>query len=529
MRRSHGYASLILAALMITACSGAPRSSEHDGSGHYAANGTFTMAVTEDFGSFDPYGGQIFALGYLAYDSLINVEHDGAVVSGLATKWTADARSASFVLHSDVTCSDGTPLKATDVANAINYVSDPKKKSLLYGLLTPTVPLTASGDDRTGTVKVAVEEPFGFLLQTVGRLPIVCAKGLRDPKLLKSTSTGTGPFVLTKAVPGQSYTLEVRKDYAWGPDGARTTKPGTPAKVIIKIIPNETTAANLLLAGELSLARITGDDRQRADARHLGRFEATEPGDWLWFNHAKGRPVADQQVRAALVRAVDLNDVAKVDSGGTGRAATGLAPVEPRACKGNALAGQLPGHDLAAAKALLDQAGWIAGDGGVRTKAGAPLKLSLHYIPSLSAYGKPAAELLAHAWESLGIRVNIVGDSRATITQVLYETGDFDIFLGPGGFNLPSQAAAALSGPTPPKGTNVTGVHNPEYERLAKQAQTMTPPAACQYWDRAEQALYRQVDVAPISNRTAYWYVNKAEARPFSFNAPVPTSLRVLG
>jgi peptide/nickel transport system substrate-binding protein len=56
----------------------------------------------------------------------------------------------------------------------------------------------------------------------------------------------------------------------------------------------------------------------------------------------------------------------------------------------------------------------------------------------------------------------------------------------------------------------------------------MTPPQACTYWNQAEQALYRNLDVVPISDRPITNYLNKAEARITGQYIPVPTSLRVL-
>jgi len=74
----------------------------------YATDGTFTMAVGDDLGIFDPYRTGIFGYSKLAYDSLVNLQPDGTFASGLAQKWTADAHSATFTLRPDVTCSDGT-------------------------------------------------------------------------------------------------------------------------------------------------------------------------------------------------------------------------------------------------------------------------------------------------------------------------------------------------------------------------------------------------------------------------------------
>jgi peptide/nickel transport system substrate-binding protein len=519
---------LVLAGLV--ACSGSPNGSSSDAG--YAAGGTFTMAFAIDLGGgFDPYRstqGVLTALNGLAYDSLVNQRPDGTFVSGLAEKWEADARTATFTLRKGVTCSDGTPLTAGQIADDVNYVSDPKNESPQYGVNTPAIPLTATGDDASGTVKVTVHKPYGFLLHTIGRLPIVCAKGFKDPSTLKTTSSGTGPFVLTKMVPGQSYTFSVRKDYTWGPDGASTSAPGTPATVVVKIITNETTAANLLLSGELNLSKVTGADAGRIRERGLASLKQLTAAAWLSFNQRGGRPTGDERVRRALVSALDHDEVVKVSTAGAGVAAKGLTAVEPRACTDDTVTGQLPQHDLAAAEAALDEAGWLKGPDGIRRRDGKTLDIDLHYGQAKSPLDKPTAELLSQKWKALGVKVKLTADSAASGVEALYETSNWDVYLQGFGFQLPSQMVPYLSGEAPPKGVNQGGIDNKQYNQLAAKAEGMVPDQGCAYWKQAEQAILRTVGVAPLSNRPEHWFLNKAEAELRTNDTVVPTSIRIL-
>ena len=253
-------------------------------------------------------------------------------------------------------------------------------------------------------------EPFGFLLHTIGLAPIVCAKGLADPDMLKTASDGTGPFILTHVVPGQTYTLKVRKDYKWGPDGASTNAPGTPATVVLRVITQETTAANLLLSGEVNMARVGGEDQERLVARGLRRFDVAGPPAGLRFNQRPGHPTADKRVRQALVQALDLNQVVKVSAGGHGAPATTLVQVEPKPCSGNTVAGQFPRHDAAAAESLLDQAGWIKGADGIRRSNGTPFTIDLHYLPTWTSFEKATVEYIAQEWRAIGVKVKLTAD-----------------------------------------------------------------------------------------------------------------------
>ncbi len=529
MLRTALSVSLVVGGLAGSACSGpATRPGDQGAHVRYARNGTFTMATDNDLASFDPYHTNLFGYAKLAYDPLVNLRADGTYVSGLAERWTADAKSATFTLRRDVTCSDGTSLTASQVAADIRYVGDPKNQSPQYGVTTPTAPFTVTGDDVSRTIKIVMAAPFGFLLDSIGQLPIVCPKGLKDPKRLTTTSDGTGPFVLTSVVPGQSLTFTVRKGYVWGPGGARTSAPGTPAKVSLRFVANQTTAANLVLSGEVNMARVGGEDQQRLTAAGLGRIAVPAAGPLLSFNQLNGRTTVDKRVRQALVQALDLSQLIKVNTGGTGAPSTGLIAMEPRPCGDDTVAGRLPTHDVVSAAALLDQAGWKKGSDGIRSKDGRQLTLDLHYLP-VSGYDRPTAELVSQQWKAVGVRSRLIADTPSQFGKVAFATSDWDAYLVSYGLYLPSQAVAYLSGLEPPKGKNYAGLHNSDYDALVAKAMTMTAPASCTYWGQAEHALWREVNPVPIATRTSFYYLKNAQAKATGFDQPIPTSIRVLG
>jgi hypothetical protein len=43
----------------------------------------------------------------------------------------------------------------------------------------------------------------------------------------------------------------------------------------------------------------------------------------------------------------------------------------------------------------------------------------------------------------------------------------------------------------------------------ARQAAPLLPPQACTYWNKAEQALVKNLDIVPISNRADHWFLQK--------------------
>ncbi len=69
-------------------------------------------------------------------------------------------------------------------------------------------------------------------------------------------------FTVTEAVGGDHLTLTRRKDYTWGPGDWDPKAKGLPDTVVIKIVANETTTANLLISGGANAAQFVGPDQQ---------------------------------------------------------------------------------------------------------------------------------------------------------------------------------------------------------------------------------------------------------------------------
>ena len=273
------------------------------------------MAIETDPGSLDP---QLTLLGAartvnsFVYDPLLTVVGPGKVASGLASSWKVrSAKQVQLTLRRGVTCSDGTRMTASVVKRNIEFVGNPANGSPWYGVAVPPT-ATVEANDRAGTVTITSKIPSPFMLQGLGLLQIVCARGLADRSVLARGGAGSGPYILVESVTGDHYTFAVRKGYTWGPNGATTTAARLPARVVLKVVPNETTSANLLLTGGLNVATISGDERARLNSRDL--FTRVTIGLPLEFflNQKAGRPLADARVRRAVVQALNLNQIGGV-------------------------------------------------------------------------------------------------------------------------------------------------------------------------------------------------------------------------
>ena len=523
-----GVATLALAAGCSSGSgSGSSGTAAAGGAAGAQANGkTFTMALSTDPGNLDPHQTVLSVTGQVdrfLYGRLIEQDADGKIIAGLAEKWDADTTKAKFTLRSGVTCADGTPLTASDVAANISYIGDPKNKSPLAGLYVPPG-TTATGDDAARTVSVTSGTPSSFLLANIGNVPIVCGKGLTDRSVLAKGGAGTGMFTVSEIVPSDHYTFTRRKDFAWGPGDWKVDQPGLPDTVTLKVIANETTAANLLASGGLNAASIAGSDQDRLAAQKLFHVDILSPIGMMFFNEAEGHPTADAAVRKALVQALDLNKLGQVLTSGKGKPSTGMVTLAPNPCRTDTVTGNIPTFDSAAAKSALDAAGWPAGPDGVRAKDGKKLSLTVIYVTAVGS-AVPTAELIQSTLKSIGVDATLKGVDSTGLNEALFKTGAWDISMGPLTTALPSQVVSFLSGPVPPGGVNFAHVNNTAYDAAVKTASGKAGDTGCGDWAAAEEAAIKAADVVPYYNTVVPTFGKKAQ---FAItDALVPASIRM--
>lgn len=476
-------ATMVIAAAGLSACS-APASGDGDGD-----SGPLKVRIVEDPGTLDPHTGKsgtaLTVAGYL-YDTLIGRSADGEVVPRLAKDWEVSPSSATFTIRDDITCSDGTPLTPSDIAANFERVKAPETQSPFTANFLGSTAFTVSADDEAGTFTIETPEPFGSLLYGLSGFPrIVCASGLEDPASLETTSQGTGPYVLEKVAPGDRYTLTARDGYDWGPEGSTAAEGQAPETVELVVVPNETTAANLLLSAGLDVAALlSGPERKRVEGQNGITSQDVAVGfTTMLFNQAEGRPGADPAVREALVSAIDREAMTKAGFGDFGDVADALLlPDAP--CYDPAAGNSVPGFDSgAAAKALQDE----------------ELSLKVYSI------GVPGSEYISESWRALGIETEMnAGDQNGPGMDVIFGGGDWDVALIPfsGVLHL-SMMTPILSGGVPPAGSNFGSVDNPEFLRLATESSAMIGDDACALATDAQRQVFANADVLPMSFMTS--------------------------
>ncbi|HEV2592698.1 MAG TPA: ABC transporter substrate-binding protein [Gaiellaceae bacterium] len=477
-----------------------------------APSGSATLAIPGDPGNLDPQMTVLQTTRYVdtyAYDTLVSLVGPGKIASGVAQAWkVVSPKKVEFTLRRDVTCSDGTKLTASVVKQNLDFVGNPANKSPLLGLFMP-VGATVTASNATRTVVVATSTPNPFMIQGLALVQLVCSKGLANRSLLDHGTDGSGAYRLTGSVAGDHYTFAARKGYSWGPGGATTAVKGLPAKVTLKVVQNETTAANLLLSGGLNVASIGGPDRTRlGKARLFSTVSPAQPNEIL-FNESPGHPGANPAVRKALVQALNLDQLGKVVTSGFGLKMSQLSLQNFTPCAGNSIAGNLPAYNPSAAASALK---------GV--------KLKLLYATDQGPSYPPAAELAQQQLSAAGVGVTLDPQGVANLQATLFGTGDWDaVIIGIGVAN-PAQIEAFLSGPAPPNGVNFANIQNATYKASVTRAVRRVGKAGCTFWLNAEKALFQAGDVAPLEVSTAGTYGRKTTFK-LGVEGPIPTSLRL--
>ncbi len=505
-------------AMTATACSGsADTGASGTGDGDVVIDGTLNFAINEDPGNLFRHVNTSATLSYVypwAYESLVYYDESGEAKSWLAESWEETPTSLTFTIREGVTCEDGTDLTAETVANNFRWIVDPANSSSMAGLVVPS-DTSVEHDNEAHTLTLTTESPNSFLLASLGVHPIYCQAALDDPDSVAGATNGTGLFQLTEAVPNDHYTFTRNEEYDWAPEGGNDAQtPGVPNEVVISVVENPTTRANLLLSGELQMADVQGPDEERVASQADALITAQLNTGGFAYSQAEGKPTTDEAVRVALTKALDLDTLMRVQTADQGSRATALAVYPPVICQYDAATTNLPTTDVAGAEQMLDDAGWTVGSDGVRTKDGERLSLKLTYQTRWPETAS-TTELIKEQWEAVGAEVELEGSEYNAFSEKVFAEGassNFDAVWLAANYNVPNVLSAFVAGPTPPDGSNMAALSNPDYDALVEEASNFTGQEACDVWEQAEAEMYSSADYVPFATRPSVTYSRGVQA-----------------
>lgn len=477
------------------------------------AGSTVSIRLTQgDYDTLNPALTGTFAGGQMAeflYDRVIALNSSGKPVPYLASSWTVAGSTITLNIEKGATCSDGTAVTPSVVAASLNYLAAPATAAfpapLVFG---PAGAKSITASDSAGTVTIVLNKPYSGVLQGLANpaASIICPTGLADVTSLKTASSGSGPYTITTSVRDSQYVLTLRSGYDWGPSG--TDYSTMPTTIDMDVVASESTAANELIGGSLTLGAVVGSDVKRLDANSSlqAKTSSLPAANALVFNEHKGLPGADADIRKAIAMVVNVTNYNKATTFGLDHVVrTMLTP--GMTCYNPADAKADPKYDPKAAKALLLQDGYKAGKNGTLEKNGKPLVIRI--VDPTSDGDGPA--YLQNALDSIGIDAKVSETDFDSYINTIYTTGQWDLQeLGYGGPfpAIPEYLAIQVSGSGPPKGINVGYTNNPTFNALTTKANN-SAGSDCGVWDAAERALLSRADVVPLSVYNVFWFAPK--------------------
>jgi len=348
-------------------------------------------------------------------------------------QWAADSLSIAFTLDSAARWHDGAPLRAADVAYTFRVYTNDSVGADAKSLLSNIDSVTAK-DARTAVFWFKRRTPQQFYDATYPMyiLPAHLLDTIPMERVGRSAiaraPVGTGRFRFVRWDAGQR--IEIVADTANAAGRAKLDR------IIWSIAPDFGAATVKLFSGEADLLEQVRTENLPQLAQNPSLRLVVNPAlsyNYLGFNQrnpadtAKPHPIfSDSLVRRALSMAVDRERLVRnvLDSLG----AVALAPA-PRALIADTAAIRPLPYDPAAARALLDSAGWRDSDNdGVRDRNGVALAFDIS-VPNSSPTRQRFAVLLQEQFKAVGVKASPV----LLDVNAFFERGarlDFDASIG---------------------------------------------------------------------------------------------------
>lgn len=309
-----------------------------------------------------------------------------------------DGLTWTVTIRDDVYFTDGDPLTAEDVAFTYNTV----KESSSVNDFTMLDQAQALDDT---TVVFTMNRPFSIWPYTMAVVGIVPAHAY-DPATYGTNPIGSGRYILKQWDRGQQVILEANPDY-YGEKLAMEQ---------VTILFMEEDAAFLAAqAGQVDVAYTSATySMETVEGYSLASYASV---DNRGFNlpavpagevNENGVPVgndftSDVLVRRALNIGVDRQEMIDNVLNGYGTPAYSVCDQMPWYNEDSQVA-----YDPEGAAALLDEAGWLLGEGGIRKKDGKQAELVLLYSQGDSVRQALAVDF-ANQMEELGIVCSVEG------------------------------------------------------------------------------------------------------------------------
>jgi peptide/nickel transport system substrate-binding protein len=454
-----------------------------------------------------------FEVWALQYDFLFGFGVDEQPTLDLAAEFptkenggiSPDGKVWTIKLRHGVTWQDGESLTAEDVAFTYNYSIE--NELYAFGIMTIGIDHAEVVDDYT--VKIVCTRPKADMERLW--LPILPEHvwSKVKPSVAESSYAnrppivGSGPFQVVEFKKGRFLRMVKNPGY-WGKQPAVD-------EIVFLMYQNSDSMTQDLKLGTLDAAWGL-PQAQFAQLKTTPGIEAVSYNyrNWDYLNincyegeGSLGHPVLrDPAFRKALNYAIDRERIASI--AWSGNAEPGTTIVTPNTWTDpdyhwQPPAAELYSYDAAAARQMLDDAGYTDGDGnGIREYKGKDISLRLQALAG-DVHGQNEGKLIAGWLKDLGLTVDFAVIDEGALEDRLwnYQGGeyapDFDLYLWDwDGYDDPGQTLATLTS-AQIEAWNEPCWSNAEFDELAvRQASELDAAARKQLIDRMQQIIYEE-------------------------------------
>jgi peptide/nickel transport system substrate-binding protein len=392
---------LVIAIMAIAAIAGlaACGSEEQDSGAVTPVPATFTYSSPYEVmpGGWDPatdYSSENIAMANM-YEGLTRYNSENETVEPLlAESWEVndDGTVWTFKLRQGVMFHTGRPLTAAAVKEALDRTIELGQGAAYEWAAVESIEAV---DDLTVVFQLKDPAPLDLVTSSSYQAWIYDIEAAGEGDLAdwfaEGNEAGTGPYVADEWKKGQEIelTLSAYKDYWGGWDGRHYDR------VVFRFVPEPTTAAQLMSAGEVDFVPFVTPEiwESFANDEAVATPTASSFENIFAVLNTKKAPLDDVRVRQALALAIDYDGLLTVLKG-SAQAQSGIVPP--------GLLGHVDGmgndtHDPDQAAALLQQAGYGPN--------GEPIKLLVTHI-SGDNVAESAVTVMKASFADLNIEID---------------------------------------------------------------------------------------------------------------------------
>ena len=336
-----------------------------------------SVSTPTNLNPFNISGAQGSWAAEIVWDRLMRIGPDG-----LPQPWAAetvtrpDPLTVDVKLRAGMKWTDGKPVTIDDAVFSLVAPGIGDKSPMYKPFVANIANVQATGAD---TLRVTLKTPdAAFLVSTLAKLNLA-PKHVWEPifeslkgkpetaeSIMEATPVSSGPYRLTKAKLNEEIVLEANADHWAKPKAARW---------IMRIQPNTEAALGALRSGEINfLSDYNGDPQLLRDIAKANPAikiaEALDMGfKFIAYNHRR-QPFDNTAFRKALSASIDRELLAEDAWGGAAVPSNSWVSPALAFWHDQGIEKRVPGGNVAAAKQILKDAGYVLVNGRLHYPAG---------------------------------------------------------------------------------------------------------------------------------------------------------------